>query len=147
MCGALLGSVACVHPSQWLRPGAHPLEITGVWLNLAQSSATDTIAWVLAPNGDEQTMIIHVAKGAGDTPVTTIREVRKGLWFLNGALTDSARRAICYQPHSRGGSTCVNFRLDTLPQVRGVSLRRRLTVLGFQGERPTGDRVLLERRP
>lgn len=135
----------------WFQLGPHPAALAGVWVDSSSATPTDTVAWVLAANGQDRTLVVHVLPskggGANTTPApVTRRETRYGFWYLKGALGDTARQALCFQRRVRDGASCAPFRLDTVPAGAGTATRRRLRVLGFGGAHRTGGRVLVERR-
>lgn len=141
--------------------GLRPRELAGTWVDLAHTTATDTTAWVLRSDGYDGTLHITVDTAASAAragqPRVTRQETRFGSWYLDGAITDTAHRAICYKRRAREGSTCVRFRLDTLAAqsaraardsaASASRTRRQLTLFGYVGRHHTGTRVLVERIP
>jgi hypothetical protein len=140
-------TAGCIPGIAWFRPGPHPSDIAGIWVDSSKATPTDTVAWVLAPNGDDRTLDVHVASDSAGRAVITRTEKRYGFWFLRGSLADSAGRAICFKDKPRDGASCVAFRLDTLSDPRGGPARRRLLLPGYKGHHHTRDRVLFERLP
>jgi hypothetical protein len=140
-------TAGCIPGVAWFRPGPHPTDVAGIWVDSSKATPTDTVAWVLTPEGDDRTLEVHVAYDVATGPVVTRSEKRYGYWFLRGRLADSAGRAICFKDKPRDGASCVTFRLDTLPGPGGGPARRRLLLLGYKGHHHTRDRVLLERLP
>lgn len=136
-------TAACASGSgTWFSPGPRPPEIAGVWIDVSLTSYSDTVAWVLATNGDDRTMRITIKRDNRGISVAEKREVWNGLWYLSGRLADTANRAICYKRRVRNGATCLRFRMDT---VAATPLLRRLTVLGYRSQLPGEGRVFLER--
>ena len=69
-------------------------------------------------------------------------------WHLQGALTDTADRALCFRAKPRDGAACYGFQLDSVGYDERVGrVRRRLVVLAYRGLQHTRDRELLERFP
>ena len=138
--GGGLFLAACASGSgNWFSLGPRPSEIAGVWIDIGLTSYSDTVAWVLAPNGDDRTMRITI----NGMSAATTQETWNGIWYLSGRLADTSNRAICYKRRVRNGATCLRFRMDT---VATAPLLRRLTVLGNEGQRLREGRVFLERR-
>ena len=118
---------ACASTSPLFTLGRRPREIAGTWIDVAQTSATEEVAWVLSPDGNDHTRRV-VVRDSSHRPLRTVRESWNGWWYVSGNLSDSKHRAICYKRRPRDGPTCLRFRLDTL-DTRGT--RRRLTVFGY----------------
>jgi hypothetical protein len=127
----------------WFSPGPRPLEIAGVWIDVALSSPSDTVAWILAPSGSNRTSHISVGQDSRGVPSTVAHEKSNGLWYLSGRLGDTTTQAICYKRRARDGGTCLRFQMDT---VSGPRLLRRLRVFSYSGDHRNGARVFLERR-
>ena len=122
--------------------------LAGVWVDSVKRSPTDTVAWRLDPNGADWTLEIHVVSDSGRAVRSEQRAKRYGYWYLDGAVSDTAGRMICFKKRPRDGGTCYPFRLDTLPATgKEVQLRRRLIVDGYAGEQHQRTRVLFERLP
>lgn len=140
-------TAGCASPAGgWFHVGPHPAALAGIWIDSAKATPTDTVAWVLAPNGEDRTLVVHVRPAITAASAVTRREIRYGFWYLSGALGDTTRQAICVKRRPRDGAACAPFRLDTIPKVGSATARRRLRISGFRGEHHTRDRVLLERR-
>ena len=122
--------------------------LAGVWVDSVKRSPADTVAWRLDPNGADWTLEIHVVSDSGRGVRIEQRAKRYGYWYLDGAVSDTAGRMICFKKRPRDGGTCYPFRLDTLPATgKEVQLRRRLIVDGYAGEQHQRTRVLFERLP
>jgi hypothetical protein len=142
---ALVLSAACASGSgNWFSFGPRPPELAGVWIDVAQTSPSDTVAWILAPNGADRTMHKTVRPDSRGVPTVAVHEISNGLWYLSGRLEDTTNRAICYKRRARDGATCLRFRMDTVATPRFL---RRLTVLGYRGERLKEPRVFVDMRP
>lgn len=137
----------CATGSALFSAGPRPSEIAGVWVDSSKATPSDTVAWVLAPSGEDRTLEIQVVRDDAMRVTTKRIEKRYGLWFLRGSLADTASRAICFKERPRDGASCVAFQLDTLRSGTGGAPRRRLLVLGFKGHQHTRNRVLYERLP
>lgn len=139
-------AAGCASPGGgWFQFGPHPAALAGIWIASAKATPTDTVAWVLAPNGEDLTLVVYVRPATTAASAVTRRETRYGFWYLSGALGDAMRQAICVKRRARDGAACAPFRLDTIPAAAGVPARRRLRVLGSRGDHHTRDRGLLER--
>ena len=122
--------------------------LAGVWVDSVKRSPTDTVAWRLDPNGADWTVAIHVVTDSVHGVRTEQRAKRYGYWYLDGAVSDTAGRMICFKKRPRDGGTCYPFTLDTLTATGAVGqLRRRLIVDGYAGELHQRTRVLFERLP
>ena len=144
MTAGLVIAAGCAPGTRWFSAGPRPIEIAGIWIDAGATTAVDTVAWVLAPNGDDRGLHLKVERDASGGVVVRRDEKKHGFWYLEGALGDTARRAICYKKRARNGGTCVHFALDTTRE--GGILRRRLTVRDFPGEKTPGGHVFIERR-
>ena len=113
-----------------------------MWIDVARTSYSDTVAWVLAPNGDDRTISIAITRDDRGIASATTQEIWNGKWYLSGRLADTTNRAICYKRRVRNGATCLRFRMDT---VAATPPLRRLTVLGYEGQHPEEVRVFVER--
>jgi hypothetical protein len=136
--------LACASPGNLFSPGPRPPEVAGVWIDLAKTSYADTVAWVLAPNGNDRTLHIRVKTDEGGSLATVQNEAAYGLWYVSGELADTAKRAICFKKRVRDGATCLRFRIDT---VATQPLRRRLSILMYQGSHHRADRFFIDRSP
>lgn len=122
--------------------------LAGVWMDSVKRSPTDTVAWRLDPNGADWTLEIHVVSDSVRGVRSEQRAKRYGYWYLDGAVSDTAGRMICFKKRPRDGGTCYPFRLDTLPATGTEGQpRRRLIVDGYAGEQHQRTRVLFERLP
>lgn len=124
--------------------GPRPPEVAGIWIDSIKTTATDTLAWVLAPAGDDGTLHVSVRPDADGSLRSHSEEVSYGTWYASGTSPDAEGRQLCFKPRARFAATCYHFRLDTITTAK---VRRRLTVLGYRGRHRTSDRVLLERTP
>ena len=115
-----------------------------MWIDVAKTTPTDTLAWLLEPNGADRTLQVRQLRD--DAGEVRREELRRsyGAWYMSGELRDTTGRALCFKPHARFGPTCFGFRLDTLT---AAPVRRRLTIIGYRGNHSTADRVLIERLP
>ena len=141
---AAMIATACASSGGLFSVGPKPRELVGVWIDSAKTTAFDTLAWVLASNGDDGTLHVTVMRDPQGTLVAQSEEKRYGFWYLEGDLHDTSGRAFCVKPRARDGGTCTRFRMDTL-NTRPV--RRRLVMINYHGAHHTADRVLLERLP
>ena len=142
-----IGAVAsaCVHPpSVSMGDSRHPTALAGQWIDLAHTAPADTMIWVLAPNGNDDNLAIHIAV-ASMGGVRAVEKMRHyGRWSLSGALADTVRRRLCFVHRpGRDGASCVEFHLDTVSTESGA--RRRLHLRRYPGEHQNRDRVLIER--
>jgi hypothetical protein len=137
-----LGSVglfAVASPPQKPDPH-HPATLVGEWVDLRHTSATDSMVWVLGPNGDDATLEIRIEPGAGRTE----HRHHYGRWRLDGDLTDPVHRALCFTHRpGRQGASCIAFRLDTLTDAAGS--RGHLVLQNYRGAHHVLDRELVER--
>ena len=124
--------------------GPRPPELAGVWIDVAKTTPTDTLAWLLESSGADRTLQVRYTRDAAGALSREEQRRSYGVWYMDGRLQDSVGRALCFKPHARSGSTCYPFRLDTLSTS---PVRRRLTVLGYRGNHSIADRVLVERVP
>ena len=135
---------ACATSGGLFSAGPKPPELVGTWIDIGKATATDTTAWVLAPNGADRTLSISVRPGLHGMPTRYETVATHGTWYGAGQFADTVRRQLCFKYRARSGPTCFAFRLDTLATG---PVRRRLTVLQYHSTHSTGDRVLLERKP
>ena len=135
---------ACATSGGLFTAGPRPPELVGTWVDVGKATTTDTVAWVLAPNGADRTLAITVLPGEHGKPTRHETVATHGTWYGSGQLADTVRRQLCFKHRARTGPTCFAFRLDTLAMG---PVRRRLTVLQYHSTHSTGDRVLLERNP
>ena len=136
--------MGCASNSLWFHAGPRPPELTGIWIDEEKTTAADTVAWSLGAGGDDLTLHFKALRDSAGVIRVERSEQRYGAWYLSGDLSDTVRRAICFQRRPRDGATCRGFRVDTLP---GVPVHRRLTVLGYPGAHHVSKRVLVERLP
>ena len=115
-----------------------------MWLDVALTSASDTVAWILAPNGDDLTRHVSVWRDERGVLSRVTREKWNGRWYLSGTLGDTASQAICYKRRTRDAGMCLPFRMDT---VSGLPFLRRLRVYGYRDETLKVGRLFVERRP
>jgi hypothetical protein len=143
---ALLGVGACsIGGTHLFSTAPRPAELAGLWVDSVKTTPVDSSLWVLAPDGADRTLRIRVIRAADGTSHIDRHETNYGSWYLSGSLADTAHRALCFQQRARNGASCVRFQLDTV--VSGARPRRRLIILGYQGNHHSGNRVLLERVP
>ncbi len=136
---ALLAGCAHPGPAGSARDDPHhPAALSGEWIDLAHTTATDSMFWVLAPNGDDGSLEIRVT----DTKVTEKRR-HYGRWSLEGALGAADSRLCFVHRPGRQGASCVEFRLERVT-VDGRSWRH-LFLRRYQGQHSTRDRELVER--
>jgi len=142
---------ACLAPAPLVTPG--PPELAGAWIDVRHSAGADTSIWLLDPGGNDDLLRITWAADPAGPSAAVRHETRRryGSWYVTGVLSDTAGRRLCVKPATvRMPGACYRYRLDTLggTGIAGDTLaRRRLVLLNYQGERSTGTRVLLERRP
>ena len=118
----------------------HPAALVGQWIDLRHTSPTDSMVWVLSPNGDDATLEIRIDPAGSRTE----RQYHYGRWRLDGELADSAHRALCFVHRpGRQGASCIAFRLDTLAAPSGP--RGHLVLKNYRGEHHTVDRELVKR--
>ena len=135
---------ACATSGGLFTAGPRPPELVGTWVDVGKATTTDTVAWVLAPNGADRTLSISVHPGTPGVPTRSENVATHGTWYGSGEFADTVRRQFCFKHRARSAPTCFAFRLDT---VATNPVRRRLTVLQYRGTHSTDDRVLLERTP
>jgi hypothetical protein len=141
---ALVLTAACASGSgSWFSFGPRPPELAGVWIDVALTTSSDTVAWILAPNGADRTMHKFVRRDSRGVPSVVVHETSNGFWYLSGRLEDTTHRAICYKRRARDGATCVRFRMDTVASPRSF---RRLRVLDYRGEPLKEERVFVDMR-
>jgi hypothetical protein len=123
--------------------GATPTSAAaGEWIDEKKSTPTDTMVWVLAADGDDALLTIHVDGGGR-------RASRKhyGRWS-EGRASDAnggSVPALCFvRRPGRDAPSCDRFTVDSVRTADGM--RRRLTVRGYAGAHHSGDRELIERR-
>lgn len=136
--------VGCAPNSRWFHAGPRPPELVGRWFDVDGATAMDTVAWVLGAGGDDRTLRVRVRRDSAGRTHVDREDRRRGSWYVKGAMSDTARRALCFKKRPRDGGTCRSFRLDTLP---GDPPRRRLTVLGYPGEHDVTARIFWDRAP
>jgi hypothetical protein len=142
-CVACLGVAACASlPFGSFDRLSRPSPLVGEWIDVSHTTSEDTALWVLRVDGYDGSARIRVTRNAAWATNGGRTDTRHGTWYLAGALTDSATRAICFARRlGRDGLRCLPFSLDTLT---GETPRRRLTITGNRG---AGDREFIERRP
>ena len=115
--------------------------ITGEWVDVSKSTASDTLVWVLAPGGDDG--LLHISVGLAGA-IATRRHF--GRWSLASSVSGQSDAALCFvRRPGRDAPSCVDFTIDTTRvDARPV---RRLRLRGYVGEHHTGDRELLQRVP
>lgn len=134
---------ACSSTGQFALFGATPTSLAaGEWIDEKKTTPTDTMVWVLAADGDDALLTIHLDGG-------TRHEARKhyGRWS-EGRSSDSSGAsvpALCFvRRPGRDAPSCDRFTVDSVQSASGFV--RRLTVRGYAGAHHSGDRALLERR-
>ncbi|MFI5310425.1 MAG: hypothetical protein ACHQQ3_04265 [Gemmatimonadales bacterium] len=146
--GPVTFATACAAVTRLVPGGADTHAFAGVWVDSTKATPTDTVAWKLDPNGNDWTLEIKVVSDNAGHTATERHETRYGYWYLRGAAADSADRALCIKVRPRDGATCYAFQLDTIRSASADTRpRRRLVVLGYQGQQHKRTRVLLERLP
>jgi hypothetical protein len=143
LAGGVLTAACASGSGNWFSLGPRPPEIAGVWIDVALTSSSDTVAWILAPNGVDRTVHTSVSRDSRGVMSVAVHETSNGFWYLSGRLEDTINRAICYKRRARDGATCLRFRMDTVANTRFL---RRLTVLGYKGEPLKEERVFVEMR-
>ena len=122
------------------------MELAAAWIDSASTTARDTVVWVLAPSGDDRRLILSVRRDALGRETIRRNEKSAGVWYLQGSLTDTTQRAICYKKRARDGGTCVHFTLDSIRLANGTQ-RRRLTVRDFPGVSDLRPRLFFAAQP
>ncbi len=146
--GLALLVAACASGSALFHQRPDARELAAVWVDADKATPTDTVAWRFDPNGADWTLDIRVVRNSTGRATAEQRVKRYGYWYLQGALADTTRRALCFKARPRDGGTCYPFQLDTFPESAPDGIRRRrLVVLGYVGQRHARSRVLLERLP
>jgi len=144
----MLLTTSCAAISKLVPRGMDTHSLAGVWVDSTRATPTDTVAWKLDPSGSDWTLEIRVLRDSAMRVTTQRSETRYGYWYLQGALADTAGRALCIKVRPRDGATCYAFEFDTLSSARGGGPpRRRIVVLGYQGQQHKRTRVLIERLP
>lgn len=131
--------VGCASGS-FLHSGPRPPELVGTWVDSAASTPADTLAWVLASDGDYRTLTIRARSDSRESSASTAEEHHYAQWYLSGSFADTLGREFCFKRRARDGGSCMRFRLDTLADGR-----RRLRMLGYANESHPRERVLTER--
>lgn len=124
-----------------------PAALVGRWVDSSTATPTDTVVWILAANGADQTMVVHVPRDADGVPRVERHTSTYGAWYQRGAMADTAGRAICFDPKGRNFGSCYAFRLDTVRAAGAEAARRRLVIVQYRGAHYTRDRILVERTP
>lgn len=127
----------------------HPDALVGTWVDVAKSTPNDTALWILRSTGDDLSQhVVRVRADASDGAAYAMTgATHYGYWFAQGALADSAHRAICFTRRpGRSAPTCLAFELDSVRNDDGT-LRRRLLVRGYRGEHHVSDRLFMAREP
>ena len=150
----LASLAACMpRPGGWFSLGPAPAAIAGQWVDVARSSPTDTVVWMLQADGLERTLHVHVRTGGDGQPIVATERRARRYWYLAGGLADRVGRRLCFKARARDGPTCVAFRLDTLAHdatagaVGKAATRRTLRRLTIRGghDDASGARVYMER--
>lgn len=121
----------------------YPRQLVGTWVDSSLATPTDTVAWVLGGRGLDETLTIHVARNSSGAVTRQEHRAGYGYWYApgGGAAADSGR--ICFRSRARGHDACYPYHVS-LVALAGRE-RRRLRVDGYEGQRHTRDRILLER--
>ena len=127
----------------WFHFGPRPPELVGTWIDSARATPTDTFAWVLKANGDDQSLHISIRRDATGAAVLKQLQQRDTQWYLSRSLTGASQPKLCFKRRARDGGMCVRFKMDTLTSGSG----RRLHILGDADRDRLGDRILEERTP
>ena len=143
--GAMIVS-GCAPGTRLFSPGPRPMELAVAWIDSASTTARDTVVWVLAPSGEDRRLMLSVRRDALGRETIRRGEKSAGIWYLQGSLTDTTQRAICYKKRARDGGPCVHFTLDSIRLANGTQ-RRRLTVRDFPGASDPLPRVFFAARP
>jgi hypothetical protein len=116
----------------------------GEWIDLAKTTPTDTMIWVLAPGGSDGLLHVGIVQGP-DGQLRRHEERRHyGRWSIGA--DPEGRPTLCFNRRpGRQPPSCSAFRLDTIPGQDRT--RRRLSITAYQGRHHLGERVLLEREP
>lgn len=140
-CG--VGAVAACTPAM-REMRQHPVSLAGDWVDLAHATPSDTSVWRLRADGADLTVHVLARPAAGAAyAAAETRPSRHGIWFLRGALADTAARALCFNSRpGRNPTSCVRFALDTLADGT-----RRLVLRNYRGTHAAATRTLVERRP
>lgn len=128
---------ACLPAMREMRQ--HPQPLAGEWVDLKKTTAADTSVWRLGAGGEDLTL--HVRPRDGAPTATAI--YRHGIWFVRGELTDTIRRALCFNARpGRSPTACTRFALDTTADGRP-----RLTLREYHGTHEIAARTLVRRTP
>ena len=119
--------------------------LAGIWIDSARATPSDTVAWRLDANGADWTVTITVHHDSAGRGSTDRHDTRYGYWHLQGILSDTSGRALCFKARPRDGADCYPFVFDTIRDSSSAAPRRRLVVLGYRGQRELRSRILLER--
>ena len=145
---ALFGCLACAPGMRRLLGAGRAADLAGTWVDSTKATPSDIVVWRLDPNGSDWNLLVQVVRDSTGRVVTRESVKRYGYWHLQGALTDTADRALCFRAKPRDGAACYRFALDSAAyDERSGRVRRRLVVLAYRGAQHTRDRVLLERFP
>ena len=143
--GAMIIS-GCAPGTRLFSPGPRPKELAGAWVDSASTTARDTVVWVLTPSGDDRRLMLSVRRDALGRETIHRNEKSAGVWYLQGSLTDTTQRAICYKKRALDGGTCVHFTLESTRLANGTQSRR-LTVRDFPGASDMPPRVFFASQP
>jgi hypothetical protein len=137
-------AVACAgHPLGSLGGYARPPQLVGEWVDLHKTTESDTSIWVLRPDGYDGILHVRVVQSPDGTHHVESNQTRHGSWYLDGTMSDSTHRALCFSRRlGRFGATCISFSADV---DSGSARPRRLRLFGYRGEHSTGTRELVPR--
>jgi hypothetical protein len=143
---ALLGLIAISACAALFSSSRHPADLTGLWLDAAAATATDSTFWLLAENGEQR--IVRVAQVTGvDGAMRMERNESFGgqWWSISGRMSDVLQRRLCFTVRPRVEGACYRFDIDTV--ASGSAVQRRMTVYAYPINRPRqppADRVFLQ---
>lgn len=124
--------------------GSEASVLVGEWVDVAKTTPRDSMIWVLRADGDDRLLRLRIVKSTAGEDSVSRTEGHHARWHLDGALSDTAGRALCFAVRpGRQPASCSAFRLDTV-DLSGAS-HRRIVLLNYVGSHSRLDRVLVER--
>ena len=93
---ALLTGTGCAL-GNWFHFGPRPPELVGTWIDSARATPTDTVAWVLKANGDDQSFHISIRRDAKGATVVKQLQQHDTQWYLSGSLTGTSQPKLCFK--------------------------------------------------
>ena len=121
-----------------------PSQLVGEWVDVANTSPSDSTIWVLRENGYFAHARLHLVSDSNGTSQLQHRETRDASWYFDGSFGNAAHQSICFSKRlGRFGSACYAFTIDTLHEASTTITR--LVIHGYDGDNDTTARVLTSR--